>query len=137
MCIRDSTCSVHWLFCQDAGILVLFPGFLTGRPRGPTPTKASVSSPGSGTDRGSTWSASISGELGESLVWGGVVASDCVLDDAPEAGISAIEREVRRPEAARLPPAVTRDLGSGPSRIASGTTGTLRLSMSWANDRFR
>ena len=53
------------------------------------------------------------------------VASDCVLVDAPEPGISANEREVRRPEAARLPPAVTRGLGSGPSRIASGTTGTV------------
>ena len=64
-------------------------------------------------------------------------ASDCVLVDAPGAGISANEREVCRPAAARLPPAVTRDLGSGPSRIASGTTGMLRLSTSWANDRLR
>ena len=78
-------------------------GFLTGRPRGPTATKASVSSPGSGTVRGSTtWSASIAGEHGESLVWGMEEASDCVLVDAPGAGISANEREVCRPEAARL-----------------------------------
>ena len=95
-------------------------GFLTGRPRDPTVTKASVSSPGSGTVRGSTWSASISGEHGESLVWGGAVASDCVLVDAPETGISANEREVRRP-----------------SRIACGTSETLRLSTNWANDRLR
>ena len=70
-------------------------GSLTGCPRDPTVTKASVSSPGSGTVRGLTWSAGTGGELGESLQWSSAGASDCVLVDAPEPGISANERDVR------------------------------------------
>ena len=84
-------------------------GFLTGSPRDPTVTKASVSSPGSGTVRGLTWSAGTGGELGESLEWSSAGASDCVLVDSPVPGMSVDEREVRRREAATPPLAVTRD----------------------------